>query len=81
MTKSFVVVFNLIMVFQWQDMETKTVKIIGLLRIGKLIDFINIDVFLFLIDCFIEILEVIGMFYIDLVIGNVEYSLLKELGF
>lgn len=62
-------------------METKTVKIIGLLRIGKLIDFINIDVFLFSIGCFIEILEVIGMFYIDLVIGNVEYSLLKELGF
>lgn len=62
-------------------METKTVKIIGLLRIGKLIDFINVDVFLFSIGCVNEILEVIGMFYIDLVIGNVEYSLLKELGF
>lgn len=61
-------------------METKTVKITGLSRTGKLTDFINIDVFSLSTGCFIEILEVTGMFYIDPAIGNVEYSLSKELG-
>lgn len=62
-------------------METKTVKITGLSRTGKLTDFINIDVFSLSTGCFIEILEVTGMFYVDLAaIGNVEYSLSKELG-
>lgn len=60
-------------------METKTVKITGLSRTGKLTDFINVDVFSLSTGCVNEILEVTGMFYIDSAIGNVEYSISKEL--